>query len=143
MNHSSKPGMSFSLGANHLHAVARFDAIRNDTLVQLVQHWVSDPQSRDETIAALDELAAIVSGPRREGELDEALEQVDDVASMEYPQIEIDRVDARRLLEELTEVVRRISRGRGASDIKHPSMLPTRKHLAANPLPGQREAGAA
>lgn len=32
---------------------------------------------------------------------------------------------------------------RGASEIKHPSMRATRKHLAANPLPGQREAGAA
>lgn len=30
-----------------------------------------------------------------------------------------------------------------ASLIKHPSMRATRKHLAANPLPGQREAGAA
>lgn len=30
-----------------------------------------------------------------------------------------------------------------ASLIKHPSMRATRKHLASNPLPGQREAGAA
>ncbi|MFF7837622.1 hypothetical protein ACFZC6_02115 [Streptomyces ossamyceticus] len=31
----------------------------------------------------------------------------------------------------------------GASDIKHLAMRATRKHLAANPLPGQRSAGAA
>jgi hypothetical protein len=32
---------------------------------------------------------------------------------------------------------------RGASEIKHPSMRATRQHLASNPLPGQRSAGAA
>lgn len=30
-----------------------------------------------------------------------------------------------------------------ARAIKHPSMLPTRRHFEANPLPGQRQAGAA
>lgn len=30
-----------------------------------------------------------------------------------------------------------------ARAIEHPSHLPTRRHFAANPLPGQREAGAA
>ncbi|MFG3048098.1 hypothetical protein ACGFZR_24600 [Streptomyces sp. NPDC048241] len=30
-----------------------------------------------------------------------------------------------------------LASGRGASEIKHPSMLPTRRHLAANPLPQQ------
>ncbi|MFI1734008.1 hypothetical protein ACH40E_33310 [Streptomyces acidicola] len=28
---------------------------------------------------------------------------------------------------------------RGASEIRHPSMLSTRVHLAANPLPGQQD----
>jgi hypothetical protein len=30
-----------------------------------------------------------------------------------------------------------LASGRGASEIKHPSMRPTRVHLAANPLPSQ------
>lgn len=33
MIHSSKPQLSFELGANHLHAVARVDQIRTDTLI--------------------------------------------------------------------------------------------------------------
>lgn len=109
MSRSSKPPLSFETGANHLHAVLRADAIRSDTLVQLVTHW-GDPDARDEIIDALDELAAVVAGPRREGELDAALQQVEDTASMDYAQIEIDVHDSRRLLDELTEVVRRIGR---------------------------------
>lgn len=31
----------------------------------------------------------------------------------------------------------------GVAPITHPTMRATRKHLAANPLPGQRKAGAA
>lgn len=143
MNHSSKPGMSFSLGSNRLHGVARFDGIRTDTLVQLVQHW-ADPASRDDIIDALDELAAVVSSVAREGELDAAIEQVEDVAGMDTAQIEVNAFDVRRLLAELTAVERVTSRfGKGASEIKHPSMRATRKHLAVNPLPGQRSAGAA
>lgn len=109
MNHSSKPGMSFNVGSNHLHGVARFDAIRNDTLVQLVQHW-REPDDRAAIIAALDELADVVHSVRREGELDEALEQVEDVACMETAQIEVGMHDVRRLLTELAEVERRTSR---------------------------------
>ncbi|MGW3144895.1 hypothetical protein ACWDG1_09475 [Streptomyces sp. NPDC001177] len=117
MNHSSKPGMSFSLGNNHLHGVQRVDQIRTDTLIQLVQHWSSDPQSREDVIDALDELAAIVSGPRREGELDAALEQVEDVAGMDTAQVEVSMRDTRRLLAELVEVERVLSRfqSRGAA----------------------------
>jgi len=110
MNHSSKPGMSFSLGSNHLHGVARFDQIRTDTLVQLVQHWASDPQSRDDVIAALDELAEVVNGPRREGELDAAVDQVEDVAAMDTAQVEVQAPDVRRLLAELSEVGRVLGR---------------------------------
>jgi hypothetical protein len=142
MNHSSKPGMSFSLGSNHLHGVLRVDAIRNDTLVQLVQHW-GDPASRDEIIDALDELSDVVHSARQEGELDAALEQVEDVASMDSAQIEVGIQDTRRLLSEMTMVERVLSRfrnrGKGASEIKHPSMAATRRHLAENPLPEQQD----
>lgn len=143
MNHSSKPGQSFHLGANHLHGVARFDAIRTDTLLSLVAGW-ADPDIRDEVIESLDALAEVVRSPRAEGELDAALEQVEDVSGMETAQVEVSIPNARRLLEELSEVVRVLSRfnpaaAKGALEIKHPSMLPTRRHLAANPLPEQSD----
>jgi hypothetical protein len=139
MNHSSKPDLSFNVGVNDLHGVLRADRIRNDTLVQLVQHW-ADPKSRDAILDALDELAAVVSGVAREGELDAALEEVEDVAGMDTAHIQIGMHDIRRLLAELTEVERRTSRfAKGASAIKHPAMLPTRKHLKANPLPEQTD----
>jgi hypothetical protein len=137
MNHSSKPQQSFHLGANHLHGVARFDAIRTDTLVQLVAHW-GDPDSRDQILDALDELAAVVTGTAREGELDAAVEEIEDVAGMDTAQVEVSIPDVRRLLAELTEVERVTSRfKRGASLIKHPSHAATRKHFKANPLPEQ------
>ena len=109
MNHSSKPPLSVELGANHLHAVLRVDAIRTDTLVQLVQHW-AEPKDRDAVLDALDELAAIVHSPCREGELDAAIEQVEDVACMDTAQVEVSIPDTRRLLDELTEVARRVLR---------------------------------
>jgi hypothetical protein len=147
MIHSNKPDLSFEIGANHLHGVLRADQIRTDSFVQLVQHW-RDPQSRDDIIAALDELADVVHSVRREGELDAAIENVEDVAAMDTAQIEVDSHDVRRLLAEATEVDRVTGRFRqkpqqGASEIKHPAMRATRKHFATNPLPGQREAGAA
>lgn len=109
MNHSSKPGLSFETGANHLHAVLRVDKIRNDTLVQLVQHW-SEPKDRDAIIDALDELADVVHSVRREGELDAALENVEDAACMDTAQVEVPIPDVRRLLAELTVVARVLAR---------------------------------
>lgn len=109
MSHSSKPGLSFDLGANHLHGVLRVDAIRNDTLVQLVQHW-HEPQSRDDIIAALDELSDVVHSVRTEGELDSALEQVEDVACMDTAQVEVSVPDVKRLFQELAQVSRRLAR---------------------------------
>ncbi|BBC35215.1 hypothetical protein SGFS_065090 [Streptomyces graminofaciens] len=139
MNHSTNPPLSVELGTNHLHGVLRVDQIRTDTFVQLVQHW-ADPTSRDDIIDALDELAAVVGSVAREGELDAAIEQVEDVAGMETAHVEVGAFDIRRLLGELTAVERVTSRFRkGASEIKHPSMLPTRRHLAANPLPEQQD----
>jgi hypothetical protein len=109
MNHSSKPGLSFDLGANHLHDVLRVDAIRNDTLVQLVQHW-GDTKARDEILDALDELAGVVHSVRREGELDAALEQVEDAACMDTAQVEVSMPDVKRLVQELAAVSRRLAR---------------------------------
>lgn len=141
MNHSTNPPLSVELGTNHLHGVLRVDDIRRDTLVQLVQHWAGDPQSRDDIIDALDELAAIVSGPRREGELDAAVEQVEDVAGMDTAQVEVDIPNVRRLRAEIEAVERVTSRfnpeGRGASLIKHPTHAKTRAHLKAHPFPKQ------
>lgn len=140
MIHSSKPQLSFELGSNHLHGVLRVDQIRADTLMQLVATW-GDPDARDEILDALDELAAVVSGVPREGELDAALEQVEDVASMDTAQVEVGSHDMRRLLAEVTEVERVTSRflTRGASLIKHPTHKATREHLAENPLPEQQD----
>ena len=109
MNHSKKPSLSFDLGANHLHAVLRVDQIRNDTLMQLVQSW-AEPKDRDAIVDALDELAAVVTGVAREGELDAALLQVEDACGMDTAQVEVSISDTRRLLAELTEVARRLSR---------------------------------
>lgn len=109
MNHSSKPPLSFELGSNRLHGVLRADQIRTDTLMQLVQHW-ADPTSRDDILDALDELAAIVTGVAREGELDAAIEQIEDVAGMDTAQVEVQMPDVRRLLAELTGVERVTSR---------------------------------
>ncbi|MFD9248448.1 hypothetical protein [Streptomyces bottropensis] len=139
MNKSTKPPLSFEVGGNQLHGVLRVDDIRRDTLMQLVQHW-GEPKDRDAILDALDELAEIVTGPRREGELDAAVEQVEDVAGMDTAQVEVNAFDVRRLLGELVAVERVTSRFRkGASEIKHPSMRATRKHLATNPLPGQQD----
>jgi hypothetical protein len=143
MIHSNKPDLSYEIGANHLHGVLRADQIRTDTLVQLVHHW-REPKDRDAILAALDELADVVHSVRREGELDAALENIEDVAGMETAHIEVGSHDVRRLLAELTEVARVVGRfSKSASDIKYPAMRATRKHFAEHPLPGQRQAGAA
>lgn len=109
MNKSTKPELSFDLGANHLHGLLRADQIRTDTLVQLVHHW-AEPKDRDAIIAALDELAEVTHSVAREGELDAAIEQVEDVAGMETAQLEVDSFDVRRLLAELTAVEKVTSR---------------------------------
>lgn len=109
MNRSAKPSLSFSLGADHLHGVARVDQIRTDTLVQLVQHW-AEPRDRDAIIDALDALAEVVCGVAREGELDAALEEVEDAAAMDTAQVEVSIPDVARLLAELTGVARRLAR---------------------------------
>lgn len=127
MNHSTNPPLSVTLGANHLHGVLRADQIRTDTFVQLVHHW-GDPQSRDDIIAALDELADVVHSARREGALDAALEQVEDVAGMDTAHIEVDAFHVRRLLGELTAVERVTSR-----------FLTGARRLTGRLMPGQQD----
>lgn len=141
MIHSNKPDLSWEIRSDHLRGILRADQIRTDTLAQLVQHWASDPDARDQIIDALDELANIVNGPRCEGELDAAVEQIEDAASMDTAQIEVGMHDVRRLLAENAEVERVTGRfrKRGASEIKHPSMRATRRHFAENPLPEQSD----
>jgi len=107
--HSSKPPLSFETRGDQLAGVLRVDQIRTDTLVQLVQHW-AEPKARDEVIAALDELADVVTRPAREGELDAAVEQVEDTAGMDTAQVDVLIPDVRRLLGELTVVARRVGR---------------------------------
>lgn len=131
MNKSTKPELSFDLGENDLHGVLRADPIRTHTFMQLVQHW-GDPQSREDIINALDELCDVVHSVRREGELDAAIEQIEDVAAMDTAQIEIDMFDVRRLLGELKAVERVTSR-----------FLTGVRRITGNLLPGQRSAGAA
>lgn len=139
MIHSNKPSLSFETGANHLHGILRVDQIRTDTLIQLVQHW-SEPKDRDAIIDALDELADVVHSPRREGDLDAALENVEDVASMDMAQVEVGMSDVRRLLVELGRVAEVVGRfAAKAAGITHPSMRATRQYLKANPLPGQQD----
>lgn len=109
MIHSNKPDLSWETSSDHLRGVLRVDQIRTDTLVQLVQHW-ADPKARDEILDALDELADVVTRARREGELDAAVEQIEDAASMDTAQVEVGSRDVRRLLAELTVVERVTSR---------------------------------
>ena len=109
-NESTNPQMSFSSRADWLAGFLRADRIRLDTLVQLVAGW-GDDDTRDDVIAALDALAAIVQAPRAdEGALDAAAEDVEGAAGMDYAQVPIDRFDAVRLHAELGTVVEHLTR---------------------------------
>lgn len=122
---STNPPLSFETRTDWLKGYLRADDVRNDTLVSLVAGW-ADPDTRDDVIAELDKLAAVVQGIAREGELDAAVEAIEGVASMDTARIEIDGVTAKRLFGELYKVARRLNR-----------FNPTRL------IPGQREGGAA
>lgn len=139
MTESSKPPLSFTTGANGLHGLLRDDRNRLDTLVSLVAGW-DDEDARDDVINQLDALAEAVCSPR-EGELDALIEHVEDAAGMDTAHIEVQVADLLRLRDELDAVIAatagRFNPARGASEIKHPAMRPTRRHLAVNPLPEQ------
>ncbi|MFH8336903.1 hypothetical protein [Streptomyces sp. AM6-12] len=106
---SSHPQMSFELRSDHLAGYLRVDQIRTDTLTQLVAGW-ADPDTRDDVIEALDGLAAVVQGIRREGELDAAIEEIEGVASMDTARVEIKTGTAGRLLRELGKVAHTLGR---------------------------------
>lgn len=106
---STHPQLSVELRSDWLAGYLRVDQIRTDTLVQLVQGW-ADPDQRDEVIDALDRLAAVVQGIPREGELDAAVEDVEDAASMDTARVEIDAFTARRLSGELGTVTEKLCR---------------------------------
>jgi hypothetical protein len=109
MTQSTNPQLSFELRSDWLAGHLRADQIRTDTLVQLVAQW-ADPDARDEVLDALDNLAAVVQGTAREGELDAAVEAVESAASMETARIEIDGWTARRLFAELADVASKLNR---------------------------------
>ncbi|MBA4865975.1 hypothetical protein H1V43_32450 [Streptomyces sp. PSKA54] len=109
MSESTKPQLSFTTDSTWFHGRLRVDQIRTDTLVQLVAGW-GDDDTRDDVIATLDKLAAVVNSPRREGELDAAIEEVEGVAAMDTAQVEVDVRDGRRLGRELAVVVGRLGR---------------------------------
>lgn len=109
MTESTNPQLSIEIRPDWLAGYVRVDAIRTDTLTQLVAGW-GDDDTRDDVIAALDQLAAIVQGARREGELDAAVEEIEDVARMDTARMEISPTTARRLLRELGTVAERLSR---------------------------------
>ncbi|MEV6180137.1 hypothetical protein [Streptomyces sp. NPDC052015] len=106
---STNPPLSFELRSDWLAGFLRADQIRTDTLVQLVAKW-SDPDARDEILDALDALAAVVHGVAREGELDAAVEAVEDAASMDTARVEVDAFTARRLSGELDTVTQKLCR---------------------------------
>lgn len=124
---STNPDLSFELRSDHLKAYLRVDKIRTDTLVSLVAGW-AEPDTRDDVIGALDELAAIVHSVRGEGELDAAVEAIEDAASMDTARIEIGATTARRLFAELSTAARALCRF---------------NPLGTRVLPGQRSEGSA
>ncbi|MEU9000484.1 hypothetical protein [Streptomyces sp. NPDC048551] len=125
-NPSSEPQMSIRLRADWLAGILRADRIRHDTLVSLGVAWGSD-EGREDISLQLDALAEAMQSPR-EGELDHLVEAVEDAASMDYPEIEIDLHTALRLRAELDAVIATLGR-----------FNPTRARLART-VPGQRGA---
>ncbi|MFB7461222.1 hypothetical protein [Streptomyces sp. NPDC056188] len=106
---STNPPLSFEPRSDWLAGYLRADQVRTDTLVQLVAGW-ADADTRDDVIDALDRLATVVHGVRREGELDAAIEEVEGVASMDTARVEITAGTARRLFQELAFVTRKLCR---------------------------------
>jgi hypothetical protein len=121
---SSRPGLSFRLGATWLTAILRVDQVRHDTLVSLVAHW-GDDEAREDVILQLDALAEAVRSPRAEGELDALIERVEDAAAMDTAEVEVNIPEARRLFGELGSVTARLGR--------------FRRHLLASPMPVQQD----
>lgn len=97
------PQLSAEMSADGLECVLRVDQIRSDTLIQLAQAWADG--GRADIEAALDDLAEIVSGDPTDGELDAAVDAVDEAAGMTYPRIWLSKDQTRRLRRDLSKVM--------------------------------------
>lgn len=105
------PQLSARLSANGLECVLRADAIRYDTLVQLAQAW-AEPGGRADIEDALDHLAHVLASPRAaEGEVDAAVQAVEDAACMDEPETRTDRRTAARLRRGIGAVIARLAPG--------------------------------
>jgi hypothetical protein len=103
------PELSARLSADGLSCVLRADAIRRDTLLAMAATWNEDGGKYD-LIDALDRLAAVVAGDPTEGELDAALDAVEDACGgMDAAEVHIDRRAAASLRRGLGAVVARLS----------------------------------
>jgi len=113
----TNPDLSIRLRSDWLAGILRVDAIRRDTLIQLVQHWNSDPDSRDQVIAALDDLADAVTRQEHPDRLQDFCESVEEFAAMEHAEEELSRDCVNRLFRELGSVADTLNR---FERIEHP-----------------------
>lgn len=108
-NTSKKPQLSINLNEDWTRGQLRVDAIRNHTLVQMAAAWC-EPGGQDDIVAALDQLADVVSGDPSPEELDSAVEVLDDAGCETLPLAEIGLEDALRLRAELDAVITALAR---------------------------------
>lgn len=113
----TNPQLSVRLRSDWLAGILRVDAIRQDTLIQLVQHWNSDPDSRDQVISALDELADAVTRREHPDRLQDFCESVEEFAAMDAAEEELSRDCVNRLFRELGDVSMALNR---FEQVEHP-----------------------
>lgn len=113
----TNPQLSVRLRSDWLAGILRVDAIREDTLVQLVRHWESDPDAREEVIAALDFLAEAVAHNACGDKILTHVERVEEAAAMEHAEEELSRECINRLFRELGAVADTLNR---FERIEHP-----------------------
>lgn len=113
----TNPQLSVRLRSDWLAGILRVDAIRQDTLIQLVQHWNSDPDSRDQVISALDELAEAVAHNACGDKILTHVECVEEAAAMEHAEEELSRDCINRLFRELGAVADTLNR---FEQVEHP-----------------------
>lgn len=111
----TNPQLSARLRSDWLAGILRVDAIRGDTLVQLVKHW--DETSREEIIDALDDLAEVVARGGHPDAVVAAVEVIEDVSAMEAAEEELSMDCVRRLRKELDAVEETLTR---FERIEHP-----------------------
>lgn len=109
-NESTNPDLSITTRVDWLAGFVRADRIRLDTLVQLAAA-LGDDTTRDDVLAALEDLTALVKTAHPAGPaLDAAVEAVEDAAGMDLAQVPIDAKTAVRLSNELATVTERLTR---------------------------------